>query len=197
MRAMAHPIAAPATELDLRAVPDDRVAHLVDGQIYSHARPRIAHCATTGGIYRRLANSYSDAELGGPGGWLFLFEPELRLGKDLVVPDIAGWRRERMPRAPDVAQISLAPDWICEVLSNGTEAFDRGPKRRCYVRAGVPHLWCVQPAAKLIEVFRKPGDFYATVAAEVFTESISLEPFTAVPIDLSELVQWADDQPEA
>jgi Uma2 family endonuclease len=130
-------------------------------------------------------------------GWLFLFEPELRLGKDLVVPDIAGWRRERMPRAPDVAQISLAPDWICEVLSNGTEAFDRGPKRRCYVRAGVPHLWCVQPAAKLIEVFRKPGDFYATVAAEVFTESISLEPFTAVPIDLSELVQWADDQPEA
>jgi Uma2 family endonuclease len=194
---MAHPIAAPATELDLRAVPDDRVAHLVDGQIYSHARPRIAHSATTGGIYHQLSISYNDTRRGGPGGWLFLFEPELRLGKDVVVPDIAGWRRERMPRAPDVAQISLAPDWICEVLAKGTEAFDRGPKLRCYVRAGVPHLWYVQPAAKFIEVLRTQGDFYATVATEVFTESISLEPFTAVPIDLSELVQWAHDRPEA
>jgi Uma2 family endonuclease len=184
---------AMATEADLRAVPEDRVGHLIDGQIYSHARPRIAHAEVSGGLFRELANTYNDSRLGGPGGWLFLIEPELRLGRDIVVPDIAAWRRERMPRAPSGTQISLAPDWVCEILSKGTEAFDRGPKRRCYARAQIPHLWYVQPETKLIEVFRKQGDFYASVADGLFTQRIALEPFESVAIELGELGEWADD----
>lgn len=189
---MAHPARMLATEADLRAVPDDRIAHLVDGVIYSHARPRIAHAELTGALYLELANAFSDTRRGGPGGWLFLIEPELVLGRDILVPDIAAWRRERLPRAPATAQISLAPDWVCETLSKGTEAFDRGPKRRSYARAQVPHLWYVQPESKLIEVFRKQGDFYASVADGLITERIALEPFEAAPLELGELGAWAD-----
>jgi Uma2 family endonuclease len=181
-----------ATLEDLRAVPDDRVAHLVDGQIYSHARPRVAHAELNGTLYRELANSFSDARRGGPGGWLFIVEPELALGGNVLVPDIAAWRRERLARAPASAQISLRPDWVCEVLSKGTEAFDRGPKRRAYLQAGVPHLWYVQPEAKLIEVYRKQGDFYASVAEGSFVERIQLEPFEAVAVELGELGEWLD-----
>jgi Uma2 family endonuclease len=91
--------------------------------------------------------SFNDTRRGGPGGWLFLIEPELVLGRDILVPDIAAWRRERMPRAPAANRISLAPHWVCEILSQGNEAFDRGPKRRSYARAKVNHLWYVQPEA--------------------------------------------------
>ena len=189
---MDHPVPMLANEADLRAVPDDRVAHLVDGVIYSHARPRIAHSELTGALHRWLANAFSDTRLGGPGGWLFLIGPELVLGRDILVPDIVAWRRERLPRAPAATQISLAPDWVCEVLSKGTEAFDRGPKRRSYARAQIPHLWYVQPESKLIEVFRKQGDFYASIADGLFTERIALEPFEASPLELGELGAWAD-----
>jgi Uma2 family endonuclease len=181
-----------ATLEDLRAVPDDRVAHLVDGQIYSHARPRVAHAELNGVLYRELANSFNDTRRGGPGGWLFLVEPELALGGNVLVPDIAAWRRERLARAPATTQISLRPDWVCEVLSKGTEAFDRGPKRRAYLQSGVPHLWYVQPEAKLIEVYGKQGDFYASVAEGSFVEPIKLEPFETAAVELCELGEWID-----
>ena len=137
---MTQPLALESTERDLRAVPADRVAHLVEGRIYSHARPRIAHSELTEALHRELASVLSDTWRGGPVGWLSLIEPELVLGRDILVPGVAAWRRERLPRAPDAAQISLAPDWVCEILSKSTEAFDRGPKRRAYARAEVAHL---------------------------------------------------------
>jgi Uma2 family endonuclease len=165
---------------------------LVEGVIYSHARPRAAHSELLGGLYRELSNFYTDTRRGGPGGWVFLIEPELVLGADTLVPDIAAWRRERMPRVPDLARISLAPDWVCEVLSGSTEAFDRGPKRRSYLRAAVTHLWYVQPTSRLIEVYRKNGDFYASVTEGSFVGPISLEPFIANPLELGELGEWAD-----
>jgi Uma2 family endonuclease len=193
---MAQRIAGEATEHDLRAVPDDRIAHLIEGQIYSHARPRVAHSELIGSIFRELSIVFSDTRRGGPGGWVFLIEPELVVGRDILVPDIAGWRRERLPRAPDAARMTLAPDWVCEVLSKGTEAFDRGPKRRCYARGPVGHLWYVQPETKLIEVFRKEGNFYASVADGLFSDRIALEPFAAAPFDLGELGEWADPVPE-
>ncbi|HPH65902.1 MAG TPA: Uma2 family endonuclease [Kofleriaceae bacterium] len=193
---MAHPVPLVASEADLRAVPDDRIAHLVDGVIYSHARPRIPHAEVCGAIHRELSYLFNDTRRSGPGGWLFLIEAELALGHDILVPDIAAWRRERLPRAPSATQFSIAPDWVCEILSPSTEAFDRGPKRRSYARAQVPYLWYVQPESKLIEVFRKQGDFYASVADGLFTERITLEPFEAVAIELGELGEWADAKPD-
>jgi Uma2 family endonuclease len=190
---MAQRIPPKATEADFRALPDDRKAHLVEGQIYCHARPRVSHAELIGALHQELANTYRDKRRGGPGGWVFLIEPELKLGQDILAPDIAGWRRERMPRAPAATSISLAPDWICEVLSKGTESFDRGAKRRSYLRAGVSHLWYVQPEAKHIEVYRKHTDLYASVAEGTFIGPIALEPFAEAPIDLGELGEWCDD----
>jgi Uma2 family endonuclease len=193
---MAQKIPPMATEADLRALPDGQVAHLVGGQIYCHARPRVAHAELVGSLYRELCNSFSDKRRGGPGGWLFLIEPELKLASDVLSPDIAAWRRERMPRAPGVARITMAPDWVCEVLSKSTESFDRGAKRRAYLRAGVTHLWYVQPAAKHIEVYRKQNDLYASVAEGSFMGPIALEPFAEPAIDLGELGEWSDDTAE-
>jgi Uma2 family endonuclease len=186
-----------ATLEDLRAVPDDRVGHLVEGVLYNHARPRTAHAELIGALHRELSNIFTDTRRGGPGGWVFLIEPELVLGADTLVPDIAGWRRERLPRVPDVARMTLAPDWVCEVLSGGTEAFDRGPKKQAYARGGVPILWYVQPRAKLIEVFRKTGEFYASVAEATFLGAeIALEPFAAKPFELGELGTWTETPDE-
>lgn len=190
---VAQPSTRPATESDLLAVPDDRKAHLIDGRIYSHARPRVAHAELAGALHRELSNAFSDSRRGGPGGWLFLIEPELALGGDIFAPDIAAWRRERLPRAPSGARISLAPDWVCEILSKSTESFDRGVKRRAYLRAEVSHLWYVQPEAKLVEVYRKIGDFYASVAEGALLEPIALEPFAAAPVELGEMGAWADE----
>src|SRR5207249_2269272 len=89
-----------------------------------------------------------------PGGWWILFEPELHLGENVLVPDHAGWRRERMPLLPDVAAFTLAPDWVCEVISPSTAHIDRGRKLRAYAREQVAHLWFVDPLARTIEVYR-------------------------------------------
>lgn len=186
----------PDTLSEFRALPDDRVNHFIEGRIYSHARPRAAHADISAALVSELRLLFQDTRRGGPGGWVLLFEPELALGGDILVPDIAAWRRERMPRVPDVTQFTLAPDWVCEVHSKSTEALDRGPKLRSYLRAQVPHLWYVQPASKSIEVFRKIGEFYSLVNSGLLTDPIELEPFDAAVLELGEFGEWADDKPE-
>src|SRR5205085_2249753 len=103
---------------------------------------------------------------GGPGGWIILDEPELHFGAsepDIVVPDLAGWRRERMPFVPAAAFTTLAPDWVCEVLSPSTEAEDRGEKMTIYAREGVSHAWLVDPSIRTVEVFRLDGETWRMI----------------------------------
>jgi len=90
----------------------------------------------------------------GPGGWVFMPEPELHLRGDVLIPDLTGWRRERMPELPDVVGVDLAPDWVCEVLSPSSEALDRNRKMTVYAREGVKHLWLVDPRPQTVEVYR-------------------------------------------
>jgi hypothetical protein len=86
-----------------------------------------------------------------------LDEPELHFGEHVVVPDLAGWRRERMRAMPRQAFFTLAPDWVCEVLSPSTERADRGRKLRIYAEAGVAHVWFLKPADRTLEVLRLRG----------------------------------------
>lgn len=133
-----------ATYADLEAVPPHLVAEIIDGALYTHPRPRPRHAHA----YSRLGvlvGSKFDLGEGGPGGWIILDEPELHLGDDVVVPDIAGWRRGRMPRLPEEAFFTLPPDWVCEILSPSTERLDRTAKRDIYACRGVRHLWLVNP----------------------------------------------------
>ena len=146
----------------------------------------------------RPRHSYSSSELGieigsafgrgrgGPGGWIILDEPELHLGANVVVPDIGGWRCERLLRLPSTPYFELVPDWICEVLSPSTAHYDRGIKRRIYAEAGVRHLWYLDPEAKLLEVFRLEGGYWLLIGTAQSGESVSLEPFNAIsfPLDI-------------
>jgi Uma2 family endonuclease len=114
-----------ATYADLEALPDRYVGEILDGDLYASPRPRLRHLMAATRLTSRLAPPFDEGS-GGPGGCWILMEPELHLGDDVVVPDLAGWRRERLPVVPDAAHLELAPDWACEVLSPSTERVDRG-----------------------------------------------------------------------
>jgi Uma2 family endonuclease len=126
----------------------------------------------------------------GPGGWFVLDEPELHLGEDVLVPDVAGWRRERMPRVPRTAAFTLAPDWVCEVLSPSTMAWDRAAKLPVYAREGVRHVWLVDPEARTLEVFRLAGELYTLLVTHAGPARVRAEPFDAIELELALL--WGE-----
>ena len=128
--------------------------------------------------------------IGGPGGWWILDEPELHLGEDVLVPDLAGWRRERMPTPPETAYFGLAPDWTCEILSPGTRRTDLTEKRDIYGAKGVRHLWLVDPAARTLEAFELRGGAWTLIAALKDAEEVRIPPFDAIAFPLSAL--WPD-----
>lgn len=178
-----------ATYADIEALPPHVVGEIVDGQLHVSPRPTARHARASSVLGMNLGGSFDrDA---GPGGWWFLDEPELHFGKNVVIPDIAGWRRQRMPRIPDVSFLELAPDWLCEVLWPSTVRFDRVEKLGVYARAQVQHAWLVDPVAKSIEVFRLQGAFYSLVAAVAGETPVRLEPFDAIELDIAAL--WLPD----
>ncbi len=130
---------------------------------------------------------------GGPGGWWILDEPELHLGDDVLVPDLAGWRRERMPTIPDVAFFELAPDWVCEILSPRTAALDRVRKSNSYASAGVAFLWLVDPISRTLESFRLERGNWVRLAAHEGSSRVQVAPFDAVALDMGGW--WIDPEP--
>jgi Uma2 family endonuclease len=122
---------------------------------------------------------------GGPGGWWFLVEPELHFGKNVVVPDIAAWRRERMPTVPNVAAFELAPDWVCEVTSPSTGRIDRGKKTRVYARAKVAHMWIVDPLVRTCENYRLENGRWSLLDTYEGEGPVRAEPFDAIELDMA------------
>jgi Uma2 family endonuclease len=178
----------PATYADLEALPDNVVGEIVDGELHVSPRPAILHARAASRLGSRLGAPF-DEGMGGPGGWIILDEPELHLlGEQVVVPDLAGWRRERMPKLEDVPYITLAPDWLCEVVSPGTARLDRVKKLPIYARAGVGYLWLVDPAERTLESYRLEAQRWVLLGT--FTEgTVRVEPFEALAWDVEAL--WA------
>lgn len=116
-----------------------------------------------------------------------LNEPELHFGADVLVPDIAGWRRERMPTVPATAHLTLAPDWLCEVLSPATEKIDRVKKLAIYAREGVGHVWLVSPALETLEVLRLESQRWSLLAEHEGQARVRAEPFHAIELELGAL----------
>ncbi len=179
----------PATYADLEALPSNQVGELVNGELHVSPRPAARHALAASHLGGELHGPF-DRGRGGPGGWILLTEPELHLGRDVLVPDLAGWRRERMPRVPDVVGFTLAPDWLCEVLSPSTSRLDRFRKLPVHAREGVRHVWLVDPLQYTLEVFRLEGSHYLLVGTHEDAETVHAEPFEALALELR--VLWED-----
>lgn len=180
-----------ATYADLEAVPDHLVAEIIDGMLETHPRPRPRHAAAAMGLAGELEPPFGRGR-GGPGGWIFMVEPELHLGPQVVVPDLAGWRRARMPAEPATAYIETPPDWVCEILSPSTIRLDRGPKRRIYAEAGIGHLWLLDPSEGVLEAFALTDGRWLLLGTVQRGETVGLTPFDAVPFPLDDLFPFDD-----
>jgi Uma2 family endonuclease len=162
---------------------------LVSGALHLQPRPRPKHARASSSLGYGVGGPF-DYDPGGPGGWWILDEPELHLGEDVLVPDLAGWRRERMPALPEEAFFSLPPDWASEVLSPSTRDFDLTEKRRVYADHGVPWLWFVDPDARTLEVFELVAGAWTLRLAEARDAEVRAQPFDAITLSLSPL--WAE-----
>lgn len=183
---MAQPARRPATYQDVLDAPPNRVAELIGGTLYTHPRPASLHARAASMLSGELHGPF-DRGRGGPGGWVLLFEPELHVGPDVVVPDLGGWRRERMPMMPEVSFFELAPDWACEVLSPSRADYDRDVKLPVYARAGVPHVWLVDPVLRRLEVLRLGPNGYRVAETCHGDDVVRAEPFEAIELALSTL----------
>jgi Uma2 family endonuclease len=180
----AKPLKKGATYDDLVRVPEHYVAEMFDGELYASPRPAVPHARAAFKLAAKLDGPF---DLDGPGGWIFLPEPELHFGNDVLVPDLAGWRRERLPSLPNDAYLVLAPDWVCEVLSPSTEALDRGKKLRSYAREGVSHAWLVDPLRQSLEVLALESGMLAPVERHQGHEAVRARPFEALELELRAL----------
>ena len=181
-----------ATYDDVLAAPEHKVAEILDGERFLSPRPASRHARATSLMGSELTGAF-DRESGspaGPGGWWILFEPELHFGSDVVVPDIAGWRRERMPRIPDAPWFELAPDWLCETLSPSTARIDRTRKLAIYAREGIRHVWLVDPMQRTIEVLALDGRRWFVAENHGGNDVARATPFAAIGIPLTRL--WID-----
>lgn len=142
---MSDPAKKRATYEDVLRAPPHMIAQVIDGDLVLMPRPAIPHALASSSLGEELGPPFKRGR-GGPGGWVIVDEPEIHLAQDIVVPDLAGWRRERMPEAPSTAFVELAPDWVCEVLSPSTAGLDRVKKTRIYARERVQHVWFVDRA---------------------------------------------------
>ena len=175
-----------ATYQDVLDAPAYRVAEIVDGTLYTHPRPAMPHALASSYLGDELVGPFGKGR-GGPGGWWIIDEPEIHLGEEIVVPDMAGWRRERMPEYPDTAYVTLAPDWVCEVLSPSTRKLDLYEKRPVYAREGVRYLWLVDPADRTLEAFDLRDGQWLVIASVKDDDPVSIRPFDAITFSLGDL----------
>lgn len=185
---MVNPAPRAATYADLEALPENYVGQIIDGELIASPRPASLHVQAASILGGELGPPFHRGR-GGPGGWIILDEPELHLSGNVLVPDLAGWRRTTLPELPDAPNFTVRPDWACEILSPSTAVLDRHRKLPIYAKEGVGHVWLVDPKAQLLEIFRLDGETYRAVASFAEDEEIRAEPFDAIELELGAL--WA------
>lgn len=189
MSSLAATIEPQATYADLLAIPEPLVAEILCGELHTHPRPTPSHAVTSSSIGDELVSPFHKGR-GGPGGGWILDEPEMHLGEHVLVPDLAGWCRERLPKIPETAYFELALDWVCEVLSPSTARTDRVLKLPIYVEFGVAHCWLVDPKIKLLEAFALQDGQWTLLGSYGGNDEIRVAPFDAITFPLSAL--WAE-----
>jgi Uma2 family endonuclease len=191
---MGDPAKRRATYEDVLNAPPHKVAEIIDGELVLSPRPAGPHAAAATALGEELGPPFKRGR-GGPGGWIILDEPEVHLLGNVLVPDLGGWRRETMGVIANEAYFTIRPDWVCEVLSPSTERYDRAAKIALYARAGVNHVWLVNPLQRTLEVLRlsseTPGQW---LSLGVFQDDarVRAEPFQAFELELG--ILWRDVQ---
>jgi len=175
----------PATYADIEALPPNMVGEIIFGVLHAHPRQAPRHAVATNAIATKISEPFQFGG-GGPGGWIFMIEPELHLGPHVIVPDIAGWKRERLTPFPETAYMETPPDWLCEVLSPSTQKIDRTDKLTVYAEFGVGHCWYVDPFARTLEVLALVGDKWQLAATFKDSDQVIAPPFEAhtFPLDV-------------
>ncbi|MEQ1900477.1 MAG: Uma2 family endonuclease [Devosia sp.] len=177
---------------ELEAVPPHLVAEIIGGTLLTHPRPSRRHVTTAIALAVELGGPFQKGR-GGPGGWIFADEPELHLGADVLVPDVAGWRVERLNAHPETSYFTVSPDWICEILSASTEKRDRTIKMQAYAEANVPYFWLIDPRQQMLEVFELNEGQWRVAGGWTSADEVRAAPFDAVAFSLADL--WPLDKP--
>lgn len=177
-----------ATYADLYSIPENFVGEIIGGELYASPRPAYRHAFSASVLGVQIGGAF---QLGtnGPGGWLVLDEPELRLSDDVLVPDLGAWRRERLLTQSTDEYPTVAPDWVCEVLSPSTERIDRAKKLAIYAREGVAYAWLIDALQQTLEVLRLDSGRWSLLATPSARDRVRAEPFDAIELDLATL--WA------
>ena len=183
-----------ATYEDLFDLPDHVIGEILHGQLITQPRPAPKHARSASILGGELVSPF-DQGRGGPGGWWILDKPELHLGLHILAPDLAGWRRERMPMFPDTAWFDVAPDWVCEVLSPGTARTDRVIKMPIYAERGVEWLWLVDPDQQTLEVYQRHDGHWLMLHAWQQADEVAAPPFAEHRFTLNDL--WLPLAPDS
>jgi Uma2 family endonuclease len=181
-----------ATVADLLALADDVRAELIDGEIVPKAEASAKHAKAAGALRRFVGGPFDDDDgYGGPGGWWILPEILVSFPPQTYRPDLAGWRRERLPNPALVTPIEIIPDWCCEVVSPSNPAHDRVRKRRDYARHGVRYYWLVDPEQRVVEALEleqgSGGVWRECGAWDDSATDACIPPFEGITLDLSRL----------
>ena len=189
-----HARAHPTLYEQLQALPEGLTGEILDGQLHTRPRPGGIHALAAAGLGAELFGPFHRGR-GGPGGWWILPEPELHLLRDeeVDVPDLGGWRRERMPRIPTGHRFEVVPDWICEILSSSTESKDREIKMPIYAKFGVAHAWLIDPRTTTVEAYALQQGEWRAIGQFIGNTEARIPPFDATAIDLAAL--WDDGAP--
>jgi Uma2 family endonuclease len=183
-----------ASYADVLNAPPNKVAEIIHGELVLSPRPAGPHSVATSALGEELGPPFKRGR-GGPGGWILLDEPELHFAHDVLVPDLAGWRRETMPAVANEPYFTIRPDWVCEVLSPSTERYDRAAKVALYAAAGVAHAWLVNPLLQILEVLAlsavTPGQWSA-LGVHYNDAKVRAKPFEELELDLA--ILWRDVQ---
>lgn len=179
----------PASYDDIIALPEGIVGEIIDGELVTHPRPAPPHARSSTNLGFFIVGPFA-LGIGGPGGWVILDEPEIQFAADTLVPDLAGWKKERLPALPEKGPLDIAPDWVCEVLSPSTVSDDRGRKLPIYARHKVGHVWLVDPLVRTLEVLGLHDSSWLIVGVYGKEEAVRAEPFEAVELPLQLL--WSE-----
>ncbi len=186
---MNNTAAKPATYEDILGLPEHIIGEIINGRIESHPRPAPKHALASSSLGGELFFPFQKGK-GGPGGWWIIDEPELHLAAHVLVPDLAGWKKERMPVLPDTAWFEAVPDWICEILSPSTAKIDRVEKMPIYAHLGVRHFWLIDPQLQTLEVYELCNGQWVLLETIDNDKPVSIAPFQDISFPLSSL--WGE-----